>query len=74
MYVPQSFAMSAPEVRELLDRHGAGDLVTATPDGLLATLVPFVFDPSVGESGRAARAPGPQQRPVAAARRWARRW
>jgi transcriptional regulator len=51
MYVPQHFAMSATQVQELLSGHGAGDLVTATPAGLLATFLPFVFDPSVGERG-----------------------
>jgi transcriptional regulator len=51
VYVPQSFAMTEAQVRQLLDGHGAGDLVTATPVGLLATLVPFVHDPSAGPSG-----------------------
>ena len=51
MYVPQSFALSPAQVQHLLAGHGAGDLVTATPVGLLATLVPFVHDPSVGASG-----------------------
>jgi transcriptional regulator len=51
MYVPQHFAMPDHQLQELLVHAGAGDLVTATPDGLLVTLVPFVFDPSVGQSG-----------------------
>lgn len=51
MYVPSSFAMDDEPVRTLLDEHGAADLVTSTPDGLLSTLLPFVHDPSVGEHG-----------------------
>lgn len=47
MYVPAHFAPPSPAaVRELLDRHGAADLVTATDEGLRATLLPFVHDPA----------------------------
>jgi transcriptional regulator len=45
VYVPKHFA--APDddaVRDLLRHHGAADLVTSTPDGLRATLLPFVVD------------------------------
>jgi len=51
MYVPAHFAMDDAAVRDLLDRHGAGDLVTATADGLRCTMLPFVHDASVGEHG-----------------------
>ena len=51
MYVPAQFAVDDTELRELLTHHGAADLVTATEQGLLATLVPFVYDPGVGEHG-----------------------
>lgn len=51
MYVPKHFAMDDADLQELLVRHGAGDLVTATAQGLLATLLPFVYDPAVGEHG-----------------------
>lgn len=51
MYVPQHFTMPEDEVRELLLTHGAADLVTSTAQGLLATLLPFVFDEHVGEHG-----------------------
>ncbi len=51
MYVPAHFAADDAAVRELLDRHGAADLVTATPDGLIATLLPFIHDSRVGEHG-----------------------
>ena len=45
VYVPAHFA--APDdgsVRDLLRRHGAADLVTSSAVGLLATLLPFVYD------------------------------
>ena len=51
MYVPAAFAMDDAAVQELLFRHGAGDLVTATSQGLMATMLPFVHDPTVGEHG-----------------------
>jgi transcriptional regulator len=51
MYVPAHFAMDDPALRELLDQHGAADLVTATPEGLVATMLPFVHDGTVGEHG-----------------------
>jgi transcriptional regulator len=44
--------MADAEVADLLRDHGAGELVTHVPDvGLLATLIPFVHDPGVGEHG-----------------------
>ena len=51
MYVPQSFAMDDYAVQGLLREHGAGDLVTATEHGLLATMLPFVHDPDRGPHG-----------------------
>lgn len=44
MYVPDHFRPTEDEVRELLARVGAVDLVTATHDGLLATMLPMVYD------------------------------
>jgi transcriptional regulator len=38
-------------VRDLLVNHGAGDLITYTDQGLLATLLPFSYDPDSGEHG-----------------------
>lgn len=38
-------------MRDLLVNHGAGNLITNTADGLLATLLPFIYDPTVGEHG-----------------------
>lgn len=51
MYVPTHFAADPQTVRDLLLNQGASDLVTATSDGLVATLLPFVYDPSVGALG-----------------------
>ena len=51
MYVPAHFAVNDAEIRELLTHHGAADLVTATAQGMLATLLPFIYDPGVGERG-----------------------
>jgi transcriptional regulator len=51
MYVPAHFAADDEVVRQLLVHHGAADLVTATSDGLLATLLPFIYAPDVGEHG-----------------------
>jgi transcriptional regulator len=51
MYVPSHFAADPQTVHDLLTHQGASDLVTATPGGLVATLLPFVYDPSVGEHG-----------------------
>ena len=51
MYIPAHFAAADADVRALLDNHGAAVLVTATDDGLLATFLPFVFEPDVGRHG-----------------------
>ncbi len=51
MYVPAHFAAQDTEVRELLTHHGAADLVTAAASGLTATLIPFVYDPTVRKHG-----------------------
>jgi transcriptional regulator len=51
VYVPAHFGADDAVVRDLLDNHGAADLVTATAEGLQATFLPFLFDPSVGEHG-----------------------
>ena len=51
MYVPGHFAMDDAAVQDLLAHHGAGDLVTATDEGLISTLLPFVFDPASGPHG-----------------------
>lgn len=51
MYTPNHFAAGPDTVQGLLARPGAANLVTMTAQGLLATLVPLVFDPDVGEHG-----------------------
>ena len=51
MYVPSHFAADDEAVRDLLTHHGAADLVTFTDQGLVATLLPFVFDPDDGPLG-----------------------
>src|SRR3954466_9881873 len=51
VYVPAHFAMADDDVRDLLTQHGAADLVTRTEQGLLASLLPFIYDPTVGEHG-----------------------
>ena len=49
MYIPAHFAAGEAAVRELLARHGAADLITLTGDGLLATMLPFAYEPAAGE-------------------------
>nr|AIA14147.1 Putative FMN-binding domain protein [uncultured bacterium] len=51
MYIPSHFAAGTDAVRNLLARPAAANLITMTPQGLLATLLPFTFDPSVGDLG-----------------------
>ena len=51
MYVPAHFAADDGLVSELLTRHGAADLVTNTSRGLLATMLPFIYDPAAGSRG-----------------------
>ncbi len=70
MYVPAHFRADDAAVRELLTNHGAADLITSTAGGLLATLLPFIYEEPGTLSGgwRArpvARPRGSQQRPVA---------
>jgi len=51
MYIPAHFAADDVTTRELLAEHGAADLVTLTADGLLATMLPFAYEPAAGERG-----------------------
>jgi len=46
MYLPAHFAASDEQVAELLGSITAADLVTATSDGLIATFLPLLYDPS----------------------------
>jgi transcriptional regulator len=51
MYIPAHFAPDEATVTELLRRHGAADLVTLTAEGLVATMLPFIYVPDAGEHG-----------------------
>lgn len=51
MYVPRPFAPDPGEIRALLGSLRAGHLVTSTQEGLLATFMPFIYEPEVGEHG-----------------------
>ena len=51
MYTPAHVEAGPDAIQELLTTPGAANLVTMTSGGLLATLLPFVYDPSVGEHG-----------------------
>jgi len=51
MYIPAHFAAGPDAVRHLLATPGAATLITMTDGGLLATLLPFVYEPNVGEHG-----------------------
>jgi transcriptional regulator len=51
MYIPAHFAASPAAVHNLLTRPAAANLVTMTSRGLLATLLPFIYEPSIGEHG-----------------------
>ncbi len=58
MYIPDYFRPTDDDVLELLANIGAADLVTATADGLLATMLPLIHQrpaesaPEAGEQGR----------------------
>lgn len=51
MYVPTHFAADQDAINELLSNPGAANLVTSTERGLIATLLPFVYDPEAGDHG-----------------------
>lgn len=51
MYTPAHFEAGPDAVRPLLTRPGAANLITMTSGGLLATLLPFLYDPAVGQHG-----------------------
>ncbi|WP_284979371.1 FMN-binding negative transcriptional regulator [Arthrobacter sp. fls2-241-R2A-200] len=51
MYTPAHFAASPEAVDSLLLNSGTANLITMSPSGLLATLLPFAYDPSIGEHG-----------------------
>jgi transcriptional regulator len=51
MYVPRPFVPDEDSVRDLLINQRASDLITITSQGLVATLLPFEYDPDMGEHG-----------------------
>jgi transcriptional regulator len=51
MYVPAHFKPDDDEVRDLLRNLGASNLVTATAEGLLATMLPLVYDEGESRPG-----------------------
>jgi transcriptional regulator len=51
VYIPEHFAADPQAVRELLANLGAADLITVTDEGMLATFLPLLYDPSIGEHG-----------------------
>ncbi|XAS67716.1 FMN-binding negative transcriptional regulator [Micrococcaceae bacterium Sec5.7] len=51
MYIPAHFAAGPDAIHDLLTRAAAANLVTMTSQGLLATLLPFIYDPLIGDHG-----------------------
>ena len=51
MYTPADFAVDEHSALDFLENVRAADLVTMTAEGLVATFLPLLFDPSVGEHG-----------------------
>ncbi|UKA60334.1 FMN-binding negative transcriptional regulator [Arthrobacter sp. FW306-2-2C-D06B] len=51
MYIPAHFEAGPDVLHELLTRPRAANLVTMTSQGLLATFLPLIYDPSIGEYG-----------------------
>jgi transcriptional regulator len=51
MYTPKQFSVDAQEAAAFLSRIEAADLVTMTEQGLLATFMPLLYVPEVGEYG-----------------------
>ncbi|WP_068275423.1 FMN-binding negative transcriptional regulator [Aldersonia kunmingensis] len=51
MYLPAHFVPDDHAVAELLTNNGAADLITSTQSGLVATLLPFIFEPDAGAHG-----------------------
>jgi transcriptional regulator len=51
MYIPEPFALDAEHTAHFLTTVVAGDLVTATDDGLVATFLPLLLDLERGRNG-----------------------
>lgn len=51
MYVPAHFKPDDEDVRELLRSLGAANLITTTAEGLMATMLPLVYDEGESRAG-----------------------
>jgi transcriptional regulator len=51
VYTPAQFAVDDESAAAFLANIRAADLVTVTDDGLVATFLPLLFDPTLGEHG-----------------------
>jgi transcriptional regulator len=51
VYIPEHFDADSETVAGLLRRPGAAELVSMTPDGLVATTLPLWFESAIGEHG-----------------------
>jgi transcriptional regulator len=51
VYVPAGFEMGDEQLGRFLLESGAGDLITHGASGLMATLVPFIYDAAAGARG-----------------------
>ena len=51
VYTPAHFAVDEDSAVAFLENVRAADLVTMTADGLVATFLPLLFDPSTGDHG-----------------------
>jgi transcriptional regulator len=51
VYTPAHFAVDEESAVAFLEQVRAADLVTMTADGLVATFLPLLYDPSAGEHG-----------------------
>jgi transcriptional regulator len=69
MYIPDYFRPSGADVDELLQNMGAADLITATSEGLLATMLPLIHEPPGSAPGA-----GPQGRLIGHMARNNRQW
>ena len=51
MYVPAHFAVDDGELAQLVSDFPVADLVTLTPQGLVATFLPVLYEPNTAERG-----------------------
>ncbi|HUC15788.1 MAG TPA: FMN-binding negative transcriptional regulator [Acidimicrobiales bacterium] len=51
MYVPAHFAVDDGQLGQLMSDFPVADLVTVTPQGVLATFLPVLYEPTTGERG-----------------------